>query len=70
MNHVAARAWVHDETAGFLMCGKCAFATPSEVLSAARLSQVSGELGAGTQQTTLDAASSFIGMLTDPPTAG
>ena len=39
-------------------------------LSAAGLSQVSGELGAGTQQATFDAMGQFMGMMTDPSTAG
>jgi uncharacterized protein with beta-barrel porin domain len=39
-------------------------------LSAAGLSQASGELGAGTQQTAFDATGQFMGMMTDPSTAG
>jgi uncharacterized protein with beta-barrel porin domain len=39
-------------------------------LSAAGLSQASGELGAGTQQATFDAMGQFMGVLTDPSTAG
>ena len=39
-------------------------------LSAVGLSQVSGELGTGTQQTTFDAMGMFMGVLTDPTMAG
>ncbi|MDF3812806.1 MULTISPECIES: autotransporter-associated beta strand repeat-containing protein [Rhodopseudomonas] len=39
-------------------------------LSASGLSQVSGELGTGTQQTTFDAMGLFMGLMTDPSSAG
>jgi autotransporter-associated beta strand protein len=39
-------------------------------LSAAGLSQVSGELATGTQQATFDAMGLFMGVLTDPATTG
>lgn len=39
-------------------------------LSAQGLTQVSGELGSGAQQTTFDAMNQFMGVMTDPFTAG
>ena len=39
-------------------------------LTAAGLTQASGELGTGSQQTTFDAMSQFMGLLTDPSIAG
>jgi autotransporter-associated beta strand protein len=39
-------------------------------LNAEGLSQVSGELGSGAQQTTFDAMNQFMGVMTDPFTAG